>query len=314
MQSNFLFSICTEIYNREKTLLKTLFSIKNQSFQNFEYIIFENGSTDNSLFLINKFLKKYPNFSKKVKLINSSNKISDIKSWNTPIREASGQYIVVCEGDDWFFKKHLEIVSKKICESQKIGLIVTSNSKSSTFRKKITFLNKSSKVMFHELINFNFCPPPSETIFLRELNGKKFLYDENNFIYAAEYSILHDILSHDLEVIFIDSMNVYRGVKKKIRVQDFKHIQDDYYCLFFKWKKYYNLKKFNENRNKVFKKLIKILAQEIVWLKIDKILLTKFYEECMYFKKFPILLLLKFIWMHCLIQIKYFIKKLVNFV
>ena len=53
-----LFSIVTPIYNGEDHIKETINSVLNQSFENFEYIIVNDGSTDNSEIIINKFKDK----------------------------------------------------------------------------------------------------------------------------------------------------------------------------------------------------------------------------------------------------------------
>ena len=50
-----LFSIITVVYNGDKFLEKTITSVINQSYKNFEYIVIDGGSTDKSL----KITKKY---------------------------------------------------------------------------------------------------------------------------------------------------------------------------------------------------------------------------------------------------------------
>ena len=52
-----LFSIITVVYNGEKFLEKTITSVINQSYKNFEYIVIDGGSTDKSLKIIKKYEK-----------------------------------------------------------------------------------------------------------------------------------------------------------------------------------------------------------------------------------------------------------------
>ena len=54
---NNLISILITNYNKDKFLTKCLYSIKNQNYNNYEVIIFDDCSTDNSLNIIRKFKK-----------------------------------------------------------------------------------------------------------------------------------------------------------------------------------------------------------------------------------------------------------------
>ena len=63
MKKKITFSIITPVLNSDRFIKKTLLSIKRQSFQNFEHIIIDGGSTDKTL----KIIKKYRN--KKTKIL-----------------------------------------------------------------------------------------------------------------------------------------------------------------------------------------------------------------------------------------------------
>ena len=58
---NSFISVIMSVYNHEKTLKKAIKSIINQSYKNFEFIIINDGSTDNSKHVINIFKKRNKN-------------------------------------------------------------------------------------------------------------------------------------------------------------------------------------------------------------------------------------------------------------
>ena len=64
-------SIVTPNYNYEKFIGETIESVVKQNYSNLEYIIIDDGSTDNSVEVIRKYHKKYPN---KIKFIQQENK------------------------------------------------------------------------------------------------------------------------------------------------------------------------------------------------------------------------------------------------
>ena len=52
---NPIFTIITATFNSEKTLERTIKSLLNQSFSNFEYLVIDGNSTDNTLAILNQF-------------------------------------------------------------------------------------------------------------------------------------------------------------------------------------------------------------------------------------------------------------------
>ena len=63
------FSIIIPVYNAGKYLLKTLESVKDQGFTDFEVLLVDDGSTDNSVSIIQQYIKKYSNIT----VINKKN-------------------------------------------------------------------------------------------------------------------------------------------------------------------------------------------------------------------------------------------------
>ena len=87
-------SIIIPVYNVEKYLPKCLDSILNQSFKDFEIICINDGSSDNSL----KILEEYKD--KRIIIINKENAGSGVAR-NAGLEIAKGEYIFFVDGDDW---------------------------------------------------------------------------------------------------------------------------------------------------------------------------------------------------------------------
>ena len=90
-------SIIMPIYNDEKLLLKSIDSVINQNIDDFELICINDGSTDNSLNVLNNYESKY-DF---IKIISQENK-GPSKTRNKGIEIASGEYIAFLDSDDIF--------------------------------------------------------------------------------------------------------------------------------------------------------------------------------------------------------------------
>lgn len=96
-------SVITPVYNTEKYLLKCLNSIKNQTFNDFEVILIDDGSKDASPAILDEFAKTDARF----KVIHKKNE-GVTKARKDGIEYATGTYIAWVDSDDWIEETHLE--------------------------------------------------------------------------------------------------------------------------------------------------------------------------------------------------------------
>lgn len=106
-------SVIMSVYNDSEYLTDCIESILNQSFANFEFIITNDCSTDDSL----QIIRNYANHDKRIKLINNVENIGLTKSLNKMIKIAKGEYIARMDGDDISFperfKEQIDIFTTK---------------------------------------------------------------------------------------------------------------------------------------------------------------------------------------------------------
>ena len=95
------FSIIIPLYNKEKFIENTVQSALEQSFEDFEIIVVNDGSTDKSLELVNKLCDK------RIKTYSISN-AGVSKARNFGIQKATSNLIVFLDADDLWKKNHLE--------------------------------------------------------------------------------------------------------------------------------------------------------------------------------------------------------------
>ena len=142
-------SIIIPIFNAQRHLEKCLWSILNQSFQNFEVICIDDGSNDNSFGILNEFQKKDDRF-----YIYKQNHQGASIARNLGIKKAKGEYIQFLDSDDYFEKDLLNNMydyAKKynadlvVCSSKKIdenNNIIESLSPTFPINKQITPFKK----------------------------------------------------------------------------------------------------------------------------------------------------------------------------
>ncbi len=94
-----LFSIIVPIYNVEKYLNQCIDSIINQSYKHLEIILVDDGSSDNS----GAICDKYAASDKRIKVIHKANGgLSSAR--NSGLKEASGNYIIFIDSDDYYYR------------------------------------------------------------------------------------------------------------------------------------------------------------------------------------------------------------------
>lgn len=97
-------SVIIPVYNTERYLRKCLDSLLNQTLQDIEIIVINDGSTDNSLKILEDYATAYPNL---FTLINSKNQGAG-KARNLGIDIAAGEYIWFVDSDDWIYPDSIE--------------------------------------------------------------------------------------------------------------------------------------------------------------------------------------------------------------
>lgn len=110
------FSIIIPCYNVEKYISKTLESVFNQTYQNFEIILINDGSKDNT----GKILNNYSRKDKRIKVIHKENEgVSVVR--NVGIENAIGEYIYFLDGDD-LIKNNLLERADEVFKNKKVEI------------------------------------------------------------------------------------------------------------------------------------------------------------------------------------------------
>jgi glycosyltransferase involved in cell wall biosynthesis len=97
-------SVVMSVYNGEKYLKESIESILNQTYENFEFLIIDDGSTDNS----KEILKSYESQDRRIKLFFREENRGLTKNLNFLINNSRGKYIARMDADDVSFKDRFE--------------------------------------------------------------------------------------------------------------------------------------------------------------------------------------------------------------
>ena len=112
MDRQFLFSVIIPVYNVERFLEECVKSVLEQTFQNYEIILVDDGSTDNSRYIIEKYALDYDNFH----AIHKENGGQGVAR-NLGLELAKGEYIHFIDSDDYIipetYEKLYDMVTRK---------------------------------------------------------------------------------------------------------------------------------------------------------------------------------------------------------
>lgn len=217
MNKNYFFSIIVTVYNNSKYIEKYLDSIIPYLNSNYELIIVNDGSTDNSLKLCQEKIKNISNCSI-ISQLNSG--VSSAR--NTGINVSSGQYLIFVDGDDWIFGDALIELERKMSESYPDFVLMNT----------IKYIEKSNdyiveKMFFSTIqhsVEKNLCDLINNKVFGRAwrfVASKKLIIKEKIFfheglIFEDEEWSIKLILSSQSMLYFNQNYYIYRKTNNTI--------------------------------------------------------------------------------------------------
>lgn len=134
-----MISVIIPLYNKEKSIIDTVNSVLNQSYRDFELIIVNDGSTDNSLSVIESIKDS------RIIIINKNNGgVSSAR--NLGILSAKSEYLAFLDGDDIWDKDHL-LEIKRLIQYNKNILIYATGFQKITNKQNINIKNNESEII-----------------------------------------------------------------------------------------------------------------------------------------------------------------------
>jgi glycosyltransferase involved in cell wall biosynthesis len=124
-----LFTVLMPVYNGEKYLREAIDSILNQTLTDFEFLIIDDGSTDNSVQIISLYSDP------RIKFVRNDTNLGISKTLNRGIEMASAEYIARMDADDISYPKRLQKQYNYLIENPDCALL-------STWAKMITEKNE----------------------------------------------------------------------------------------------------------------------------------------------------------------------------
>ncbi len=171
------FSIITPTYNRADTIKTTIESVLNQDFENFEYIIVDDGSTDDTEGVVESYKDPRIRYFKKQNGERGAAR-------NYGISKARGTYICYLDSDDVYYKNHLNEAKNFISDNGETEFFYQPYEVLLINRDKIKQEGFCSRNIIERISDSNFLCPIG--VFIRTDIAKQYLFDEDPKFNIAE--------------------------------------------------------------------------------------------------------------------------------
>jgi len=209
-------SVVMSVYNGEEYIKETINSILDQTFQNFEFIIIDDGSRDNT----SEILKEYKKKDKRIKVITLAENLGLTKALNKGIKAASGEYIARIDCGDIALPERLKVQVQFLDDHQDISAvgswanIIDKDGKVTAQLKYPTSYEDIRRV----ILAYNPFIHPS-LMFRREVFEKIGLYNES-LRYAQDYDLMLRIVAKLKAVNLPKVLLNYRVIDESISLKN----------------------------------------------------------------------------------------------
>ncbi len=184
-------SVLMSVYNDEKTLERSIESILKQTFKNFELLINDDSSTDDSF----KIIKNFSNIDNRIKFFQNENNTGLTKSLNKLIRQSSGEFIARQDSDD---TSHVERFQKQInvIESGKFDIVTT---RANVIGEKRKIPNISFYFPKRYIIKYKNPFIHGSLLIKKNVLNDIGNYDER-FYYSQDYKLMSDLIKQNKKI------------------------------------------------------------------------------------------------------------------
>ncbi|MBX9570408.1 MAG: glycosyltransferase [Candidatus Obscuribacterales bacterium] len=228
-------TICLPVYNASSFIEAALDSILNQSYGNFELLVADDGSTDNTIEILRKYCAQDP----RIVFWQNEKNMGAVRNYNNCFKKARGNFIKPFAADDIMHKRHLEQLHNHLQENPTTALVScarqiindqgAASTVESSFEKSAihdgTEIRRECLKRFVHV--FNLIGEPSCVMFRKEHSGEGF---DADYYHMTDLDLWIQILQHGNLYYITEPLCFYRKHENTTTNNNFKSL---YYMLDF---------------------------------------------------------------------------------
>jgi len=207
-----LVSVLMSTYNSQNTIRRSIESIINQTYSNIEFLIIDDGSTDNTY----SICKEYKNNFDNVFVYKNKQNIGLTKSLNKLIRISKGYFIARQDADDYSQKNRIEKQLKYLQKNNLDGC----STRAKIIDSKRLIPGKSLYIPKKILLKFKNPFIHGSLLIKKENLIDVNCYDEE-FFYAQDYKLIYDLLENKSKISIMKdplyNLNMKNNISSKYK-------------------------------------------------------------------------------------------------
>ena len=200
------FSLIIPVYNVEKYIDKCLNSVINQTYNNYEAIIVNDGTLDNSQNIIDAYVNKDKRFKS---FIKKNGGLSDARNYG--LNHATGDYIVFIDSDDYIDKDYLKNISAVLKKFKNIDVLKTKliivDEHGNEIRREKGFY-ENGYVDFEKLVSLEFFEPAWSYVYsFKFWKDNRFEYPKDKI--HEDFGLTPEILIKAKKIYYLNYYSYY---------------------------------------------------------------------------------------------------------
>lgn len=225
-------SVLIPTYNYAHILDETIQCVLNQTYQDFELIVVDDNSTDNTIQVVEKYLK-----DERVKFFRNEKNLGTAGNWNKCLEHAKGEYIKYLCADDLLHPEILERYVPIMDQNQNVSLITCHKQEFGSSERELTIpfsgIVKGTDMIYQTLKHYNWIGEPTLAMFRKRDVDKIGVFED--YLWIVDWEMWVRLLSVGDCYIVNETLAFIRRHEQQVTKKVFRNFisrKEEYY--FFK--------------------------------------------------------------------------------